>query len=102
MKQRGAEFAGVGNQFIVDGDLLANLVEVGDPFGAQHFLDLKDHRVAVFKHQGNILAHRNPAEFFLFDDFAAELFAHLFVGGKSQDIVEDNFFHDSYRERRLA
>src|SRR5690242_18467472 len=93
-KERRAQFVAVGNQLVVDVDLLADLVEIADSFRAQHFLNLKCHRIAVFEYQRHPIAERNAPPLLLIDDIFTEFVAHLFVGGKSEDVVENDLLHD--------
>src|SRR4026209_3036408 len=89
-EQRGAKLAGVGNQLIVDRYLLSNLVEIGDPFRAQHFLYLKNHGVAVLKHQRHLVAYGNPPLLLFFYNVIAKLLADFFVSRKSENVVEND------------
>src|SRR4029079_10043239 len=84
-KKRGAQLSAAGNQLVVDVDLLANLVEIADSCGAEHFLNLKGHGVAVLEYQGYPIADRDAPLFFLVDDILAEFVAHFFVSGKSEN-----------------
>jgi hypothetical protein len=95
-KKRGAQFIGVRDKLVVNGDLFANLIEIGDSLGPQHFLNLKCHRVAVLKYHGNTVAQRDAPLFLFVDDVVTKFLAHLLIGGKTENVVENNLFHIYY------
>src|SRR5687768_11185550 len=97
-EQGGAELSRIGNQLIIDRDLLANLVEVGDFFRPQHFLYLKDHGVAILENDRDLVAQRNPSYLLFFYNVLAKLLAHVLVSRESEDVVENNLVHEFYRD----
>jgi hypothetical protein len=79
-KKRGAQLARIRNEFVVDRDLFSNLVKISHSFCPHHFLDLEDHRVAVFEDERDLIPDGDSSFFLLVDNGIAKLLPHLFVG----------------------
>src|SRR3970040_95420 len=94
-KQRCAELTRIGNKLVVNLDLLANFVQIGNALGAQHLLDLKNHGIAILEDNRNLVPDRDPTLFLFFNDIVAKLLTNLLVSRKAEDIIENDLVHSA-------
>ena len=66
---------------------ILDLSRLHDPLRAQHLLNLELHAVAVFEHEGEPVADRDPAGTLELDDARPELLADPLVGNQVQDLL---------------
>src|SRR5215470_19796601 len=81
------------NQLIVNGDLIADFIQIRNTLGPQHFLNLEDYSIPIFEQQRNFVADRNPPILFQLDDSLTMFRPYLFVRIETQNIVERDFLH---------
>src|SRR5437773_2099966 len=71
-EQRRRELPGSGEERVVDRELLADGVQVGDPLDPEHLLRLIPDRGAVLEQEGEPVAHRHPPGLLVGDDAAPD------------------------------
>ena len=85
-KERGREAIGGGHDGVVDRKLLGDLLVCREVLGAEHFLNLGDEGVTVFKHHGDAIADDDTPIALEFDDALAVVVAHSRVDCRALDV----------------
>src|SRR6266850_2055595 len=87
-EERGAELARLGQEGVVNVELVPDLGIIRDALDAAHLLDLEEHGVPVLEYEGKVPAHRHPPHALQIDHALAHPIAHLLVLEEVQDVLQ--------------
>ena len=100
---RGFEITAIGRQRHIGRQLMCDAVFLEDFLDTQHFLHLISNQQFVFKHQHQVLAEKNTADFLLRHDFGTHRRAGFGVGFKRhQGFAGNAHFFNSIRRRCIT
>jgi hypothetical protein len=93
--ERGRERIVVGDELVVNVDLLLDLLRLHDLLGPDHLLDVEEDRVAVLEHEHEFVADRDSSRALECDDPRHPGVAVALVGDVVLEILETDGPHGS-------